>query len=625
MARSIVRSALVALAGTAFCGCTAIGWAIGRQTDKGKPPLQVPVAVADVDTLKPGQRIEVVLWDGRKLTGTYRGLVWAKPDEYAARYEEARKALAPSLELPALGPGARLTLTTGKFGTGRYLGLGPDFVWFHEPGAKEPEPVRLHRVASLTDGAGRTLSGERLKLLLGERRVPTLVSLAVEQPGEDAVVSHEQVAGLTRIDPVHSGRNTGLIIGAVLDVAVVVASAVALSQPWESDTSSTTTTSCPLLDSFDGREYVLDAEPLGGAFYAAAERTDAVRLDRIAAIDGEYRLRLRNDQWEIDHVDAVALRVVDHPPGTEVVPDASGRLLVVRGPTPPASGRLIPSSAPSRRDADITRLLASPDEEAWVSDLWGRDSRRPDHLRDGLELEFPLPAGARSAAFVARAGATAFGARVLREVLALNGRDLGVFYATLERGEAARAAFEDARRRDVLPQVRVLAGGEWRTAGTLRDLPSLVRRDQAVLLDLQGVEGRTLRVRVDGPPGLWAIDRAVVAFDIGEPVQETRILLSRAVAEHDEADLTALLRRADGRRHSLRPRTDSVLLAFDAPPRRPGFHRTVLAEATGYYNVIVPADGDPQREALRRLTDEPGAVARFALERIPRLAVAPPR
>lgn len=43
----------------------------------------------------------------------------------------------------------------------------------------------------------------------------------------------------------------------------------------------------------------------------------------------------------------------------------------------------------------------------------------------------------------------------------------------------------------------------------------------------------------------------------------------------------------------------------------------MLAEATGYYNVIVPAEGEPQREALQRLIDEPGAVARFALERLP--------
>lgn len=149
------------------------------------------------------------------------------------------------------------------------------------------------------------------------------------------------------------------------------------------------------------------------------------------------------------------------------------RPLVVRGPTPPAWGRLIPTSAPDRRDANLTRLLAAPD---------GED----------------------------------------------------------------RAAFEDARRRDVLPQVRVLTGGEWRTAGVLRDLPSLVRRDQAVPIDLRGVEGPTLRVRIDGPPGLWSIDRAVVAFDTGEPVQETRVLLSRAVGGRDEVDRALLLRRADG-------------------------------------------------------------------------------
>lgn len=44
---------------------------------------------------------------------------------------------------------------------------------------------------------------------------------------------------------------------------------------------------------------------------------------------------------------------------------------------------------------------------------------------------------------------------------------------------------------------------------------------------------------------------------------------------------------------------------------------TVLVEATGYYNVIVHSEGEPRREAFRRLLDEPGGVTRFAQERLP--------
>jgi hypothetical protein len=59
-----------------------------------------------------------------------------------------------------------------------------------------------------------------------------------------------------------------------------------------------------------------------------------------------------------------------------------------------------------------------------------------------------------------------------------------------------------------------------------------------------------------------------------------------------------------------------VTLRFLAPPRRPGRLRSILVEATGYYNVVVPAEGEPQRLAFRRLVEEEHAVARFALERM---------
>ena len=81
-------------------------------------------------------------------------------------------------------------------------------------------------------------------------------------------------------------------------------------------------------------------------------------------------------------------------------------------------------------------------------------------------------------------------------------------------------------------------------------------------------------------------------------------------------DVRDVLSQADGRRHSLRPGLDSVRLAFDAPTSRAGLARTVLVEATGYYNVIMRPEGELQPETFRRLLNEPGGVARFALERL---------
>ena len=603
----------IGLAAIGLCGCTLVGFGIGKAVDNSRNHAPKPLVQQDLLTLDPGEPLEVQLWDGTRLSGRFQGLHWISPEEYGPTYETARAGPAPNL--PRLGPGAVLVKTNGQLIRGEYRGIGPGFVALGETGGRL-STVDFDMVMTLTDASGDRIAGRDLGALVEDRRVPLVTGISLEQWTGNRIVDSGQVASLSL--PARRGgtgaARTGLIVGAVVDVAMVVALAIAASQPWDSP-STTTTTSCPLIDSFDGREWRLDAEPLGGAIYRAAERTDVARLDHVAEANGEYRLRLRNEQQEIDHVDAVALRVIDHAPGTEVVPDANGRVHVVNGGLAPVSGRGLPSARRGRGDTDLASLLARTDDDLWVSDAWGREASVPEDLRDGVELEYPRPKDGAAAVLVVRAGATAYAGRVLRSVLALHGRDLSRFYARLEAEPAARAAFERAREREVLPTVRVWDGREWRTAGFLRDLPSLVRRDQAVPLDRPEVGGDTLRVRIDGPPGLWSIDRAVVAWEGSGRYEQERLAPVRATRE-DGADVTELLSSADGRRHSLRPLMDAVTLRFLAPPRRPGRLRSVLVEATGYYNVVVPAEGEPQRLAFRRLVEEEGAVARFALERM---------
>jgi hypothetical protein len=597
-------------------GCTLVGLGIGALVDHEKPPKRKPVVGPEVETLEPGTSLEVGTRDGHTVSGRYGGLVWARPEEYGPRYATARQALAGEAALPALGAGARVAVTSGSLATGGYLGLGPGFVSFQPADRREPSRVDLDHVVSLTDAEGRTIAGERLRTLVSSGRVPLLAGLLVEQAGGKQVVPFEDVTTVGRVVKSNKGKKTGLLVGVAVDVALVVASLVILSS-WDDSGSSCrcragdpncSCASCPLIESFDGRGYVLDAEPLGGATYEAAQRADTARLDRLVETDGEYRLRLRNEQSEIDHVDALALRVVDHAAGAEVVPDDRGRLHAVTGLLPPARGRDL-------RGARVEARLATSDGDLWLGNPYLRRSEVEADLRDGVELEYPRPADARAATLVVRAGATVLGPRMLAATLALHGRELPAFYARLNGDPAARTAFEEAREREVLPAVRVWDGGGWRIAGHVRDLPSLLMRDQAMPLDLAGLPAGPLRVRIDGPPGLWALDRVAVAWSGGSPaeaVHETRVLLERAVGE-DGRDLTAMLRHADGQRHTLHPGRDRATLVFAAPPPRPGFTRSVLVEATGYYELIMPAEGEPQRAAFRRLVDEPGAVARFVL------------
>ncbi len=621
--KRLLMSVVAGVSALTLSGCTLIGFLAGKSADHKRARPQ-PVAREEIDTLKVGEPIEVQLWDGTKHSGRYQGLRWVPAEEYARAYEAARAGGGLAAQLPGLGPGADLVRKTGRVTKGELRGIAPGFVAMRERSSSPQRLMELDQVARLSDAAGRSLRGEELRTLAEERRVPSVVNLVLEQPTGNRTLELGQVASVT-LPAQPGGRwKKGMLIGLALDAVVVTAVVIANCGDliFGCPDSSTPTTSCPLVDSFDGREWRLDAEPLGGAFYPAAERTDVARLDHLVETRGEYRLRLRNDQQEIDHVDALALRVVDHPPGTQIVPDQQGRLHVLRGEERPRTAQVLSSAQGNRPSDAVAALLSRADGQTWASDLWARDASVAADLRDGVELAFQRPGGASSAVLVARVGATALGGRLLAQVLALHGRDLGFFYASLARDPAARARFERAREREVLPTVRVWDGSQWRSVGFLRDLPSLVQRDQAVPLDLRGIDG-ALRLRIDGPRGLWSIDRAIVAFTTGEDFKETRLAASRATRE-DGRDVTDVLGSIDGRRHSLRPQRDSVTLTFAAPPVRRGRERTVLVEATGHYSVIVPADGEPQREAFRRLVDEPGAVARFARERLRTQPVATP-
>lgn len=595
----------LALAGGGLAACTAIGYGVGALIDKGKDKKVKPVGGAqDVETLPPGTAVELQLHDGRVLRGRYQGLDWTRADDYPSRYEAARRSLAAEVTLPELGPGARIAVTNGTVAEGELLGFGPGFVLFDEHGGGEPTRVAFHRIASVADAGGRTISGSRLESLVAGNRIPLRAGLRLEQDGGTIVVPYGDVMTAGRLVSPRGAKTAGLVVGAVLD-AIAVAAIIDFNNGWDSS-SNTTTTSCPLIDSFDGEGWQLDAEPLGGAIYAAAQRRDSARLAHLAAVDGEYRLRLRNEQAEIDYLDAVGLRVIDHAPGVEVVPDSEGRVHLVRDPVPPSVGRDL-------RGRPAGAHLAAADGDLWVSDPRGRRPDRTEDLRDGVELEFPRPSGSTRATLVVRASSTPLGARVLVAALALQGWELPGFYARLDHDAVARAAFERAREREALPTVRVWDGRAWRTAGFLRDLPGRVLRDVALPLDLSDVPGDRLRVRIDGPPGLWGLDRAVVTWPAEGAHQELRVPLKRAIGEGGET-LTGLLARADGRRHVLRPHRDRVTLVFPAPPLPPGRARSVLVEATGYYRPLVPVEGPPQRAAFRRLVEEPGAVARLVLE-----------
>ncbi len=395
-----------------------------------------------------------------------------------------------------------------------------------------------------------------------------------------------------------------------MDAAVIGAVAIAAAADDGGSSSSSTysssgESSCPYVYSWDGGRYVLDAEPFAGSFVEVAQRSDWARLDHLREADGVYRLRIANELREEEHLDEVKLLVVDHPAGTEIVPDVNGRMHALASPV--AAER-----ATDGRGADVRGVLARADGRAWLGNPFGRDPSNPLQLRDGVVLEFPRPASASGATLAVVARSTAWAPVLLHELLALKGRDLEGWYRQVNADVFGRTL--DELTFEAVPTVKVWDGREWALVDLLAALPTATSAAQAFRLDLRSLPAGTLRVRIDGLPGTWELDRAAVDFGPPAEPRVTEIGPETAKTAQGE-DVRPLLAAVDGRRHPMRT-GDTVELRFVAPPAAAGLQRTVVLKATGWYRILVPATGEPQTARFEQLLKEPGALARFSLERI---------
>jgi len=124
------------------------------------------------------------------------------------------------------------------------------------------------------------------------------------------------------------GRTIGLV------AAVAVGTLAVLVGVW-----AATKQSCPFVYSWDGTQYVFDAEPYGGAISRGLEKDDFSQLEHLREQDGIYRLRMTNEVDETQFTNLTELLVVDHPAGTRVAADVRGKLHTLSAPQVPLSAR----------------------------------------------------------------------------------------------------------------------------------------------------------------------------------------------------------------------------------------------------------------------------------------------
>lgn len=398
-------------------------------------------------------------------------------------------------------------------------------------------------------------------------------------------------------------------IGLVVLVAGTVALIVAAAQADDPSPPPSSTTSCPLVYSWDGEQFVLDAEPYGGATIQALERTDVTELEHLVPSSGRYRLLLTNEMEETQHTNRIELMVVDHAPGTVVAPDHEGVLHAFG-----AVHRLV--DARDQAGRDLLPWLVEKDHATWHPDLRGVSKRLPiADPRDHITLTFDRPRGARNATLIADVATSPWGARMIRPMLEMRGAALGLFYTAINVDEGSRRKLHEWNEREELFYlgVEVEENGRWVRQGRLIGGGPVMAESRTIPLDLSRVTGDQVRIRLHPPIGFWMFN----AFRLAEgevPVRPTVVAPVRAVDAAGK-DVRASLADEDGKYLTFATNDDLGFVDFRCPTQGTGTERSVFARTRGWYEIHVRTLGLPDMAEIARVTDQPGYPVQLALKR----------
>ena len=395
----------------------------------------------------------------------------------------------------------------------------------------------------------------------------------------------------------------GKTIALVTTVAVVgVLVAVAATHPAKSS-SSGSGGSCPLVYSWDGREYVLDAEPYGGAITRGLERDDYSELEHLRADNGFYRLLVTNEADETQFTNLMALQVIDHPGRTPVAADELGRYHTIAAPQPPISAR-------DQSGRDLLRWLEAPDRLIWEPEAVPATNGT---VRHEITMTFQKPKGAASAKLVASVSTGMWGAYMIRESLALHGRDLEAWYRLIDYNQNEREALLAWSLREELYELKVYVKEPtgWELRGIIPGGGPILAQNRVVLLDVSRVPGDELQVQIRPPAGFWALNYFAVDYS---PESLPRVETFRPVTALDESGKSVLaeLSDVDDAYYSMPVQGDRAYITFRAPALRPGMHRTVFLHSRGYYRLHLTPQGEPNTALLREMGEVPDAAARLA-------------
>jgi len=441
-------------------------------------------------------------------------------------------------------------------------------------------------IIGITTKAGEELSFDPPGATVRDRVIHAAVN---KKPYQIALEQVERL-WVQRQEP-STARTIGLAVGLAVGTLVVVAAIVLATKE-----------SCPFVYSWDGEQYVFDAEPYGGSITRGLERDDFGELEHLRPNNGQYQLLITNEVEETQFTNLMELQVVDHRSERVVVTD-QGRFHTLSSPQPP-------TAAKDQDGKDLLPWLKATDKRIWEPEA---APGTQTSVRQDIQLTFQKPPSAKKAKLVVNAATSLWGSYMIKAISELRGRDLESWYASMDSDPAAANALLYWTLREELFMLKICTAepGGWEQRGLLLGGGPFIAEDRAVELDVSRVQGDQLSIRIRPPKGFWALNSFAVDYSLDEQVEVQNLKPIEAKDANGRDRLPELI-AADKLYYEMPNIGDRAQVRFLAPAGRTGMKRTVFLHSRGYYKLHLKGTGQPDTEMLQQITAVPDAAARFA-------------
>jgi hypothetical protein len=277
---------------------------------------------------------------------------------------------------------------------------------------------------------------------------------------------------------------------------------------------------------------------------------------------------------ESQHINELSLLIVDHPTSVQVIPGSDGKIYTIQEP-------LAPLSAVCFDGRDVLKEIRSVDGTFWESDLSFGDSTRSEQIRDGIVCCFPRSGNDADAKLVINTVNTFLGNFAVDRLFALQGPEKLHWIHRLNNDPLEMYKLLNWMIGEGGLEVWVEVDGEWRKQTSLLEVGPYVCAEKVIRLDLTGVRGDTIRLKLESAVDLWRIDRLAIDFSGDVEITVKTAQLDSAITESG-VDVAASLLSTDDMYYSTLP-DDYALTYFQATPLAENQLRSFLVRSRGYY------------------------------------------